>query len=178
MYSPKHSSIFNKCLKITHLYEFLLSNLGFFHEKNDYTEGLKLCCIRPRGLQATEEGPGLWTCREGKGPRATDTEEPHPTLRWGGSFCCRLKKAASSRGAKGKRLSAGRSTIRPWTATHIAGTPGFEGARCPPRTARIQPPSSAYEGLAPAEKSTVSQRSAQTHTPATGSTERSCPLAS
>lgn len=130
------------------------------------------------GWRPRRKGQGSGHAGSGKGPQATDAEEPHPTLRWGGSFCCRLKKAASSQGAKEKRLSAGRSAVRASTATHVAGTPGFEGARCPPQTVRMQPPSSAYEGLAPAEKSTVSQRSAQTHTPATGSTERSCPLAS
>lgn len=88
----------------------------------------------------------------GRGHGLRTQKSLHPTLRWGDSFRCHLKKAASSQGAKGKRLLTGRSAVRAWTAAHVAGMPGFEGAQRPPRTARMQPqpPSSAYEGLAPA----------------------------
>ena len=64
-------------------------------------EDLRLRCRRPRGLEAREEGPGLWTrmLREGATAYARRTASPRPWT--GGSFRNWLKKAASSQGAEG-----------------------------------------------------------------------------
>ena len=78
-------------------------------------------CLFPRG-QRKQLGP----CTAGSPGAQGTTGLPASQT---GSSC---DSRSGYRGVARPRLSAGRGAVRAWTAARVTGTPGFEGAQCPP----------------------------------------------